>query len=150
MRIRHLGPIFTLISALAISPLLYGQTKPAPAAAKPAAAPSQKMDQKMDQKFDPRDLSGPWLGDERTAKIQNFASEDQTIPEPPLTEWAKQHLLYKSISHNPTSGTLMPGSDKPGFHCPNGRGACFSVDSYGVIANVPEGEYPGRDCEPLS
>jgi hypothetical protein len=150
MRIRHLGQTFTLISALAFSSLLFGQTRPAPSASKPAATPDQNMDQKMDQKFDPRDLSGPWLGDERTAKIQNFAIEDQTIPEPPLTEWARQHLLYKSISHNPTSGTLMPGSDKPGFHCPNGRGACFSVDSYGVIANVPEGEYPGRDCEPLS
>jgi hypothetical protein len=134
--------MIALISALAASPFLYGQVKPTPGTLKPAAT--------ADQKFDPRDLSGPWLGDERTAKIQNFAIEDQTIPEPPLTEWAKQHLLYKSISHNPTSGTLMPGSDKPGFHCPNGRGACFSVDSYGVIANVPEGEYPGRDCEPLS
>jgi hypothetical protein len=142
MKFRYLGPIVSLIAALSVSPLLFGQAKSAPDTAKPGAT--------ADQKFDPRDLSGPWLGDERTRQIQNFAAEDQKIPEPPLTEWAKQHLLYKSIAHNPLSGTPMPGSDKPGFRCPNSMGACFSEDIYGVKGNDPDGEYPGRDCEPLS
>jgi hypothetical protein len=132
-----------LISALGLMPLLDGRAQTAPGAAKGGATSSQQ--------FDPRDLSGPWLGDERTREIQNFASEDQTIPEPPLTDWAKQHLLYKSISHNPMAGTtLLPGADAPGFRCPNGRGPCYAADLYGVKANDPDGEYPGKDCEPLS
>src|SRR5690349_14356853 len=71
------------------------------------------------QKFDPHDITGTWRGDNPRPGIRNFASWDQTIPEPPLTEWGKQHLLYKSISHDPQSGPPLPGKDRPGHLCPN-------------------------------
>jgi len=143
MSFRHFYSIFTLISVLAVSPFLNAQAQTTPGAPKAGATNGQQ--------FDPRDLSGPWLGDERTREIQNFASEDQKIPEPPLTDWAKQHLLYKSISHNAMVGTkLLTGADKPGFRCPNGAGPCYAEDIYGVKTNDPDGEYPGKDCEPLS
>jgi hypothetical protein len=80
----------------------------------------------------------------------NFASFDQTIPEPPLTEWARQHLLYKSISHDALAGTHLPGWDRPGHICPSTQDPCYAKDQYGVPANDLDGEYPAKDCEPLS
>jgi hypothetical protein len=67
-----------------------------------------------------------------------------------LTEWAKQHLLYKSISHDSLDGTQTPGFDRPGHYCPSIQEPCYSADQYGVPANDLDGEYPARDCEPLS
>lgn len=112
-----------------------------------------------DQQFDPHDLSGPWIGyDWHTSVgpgkgpggLQNYAVFDQKIPEPPLTDWAKQHLLYKANSHDPLEGTHLPGWDRPGHTCPGSQDPCFSADQNGVPANDTGGEYPAKDCEPLS
>ncbi len=142
MKIRYLYAALPFVFAIFISSMAHGQAQ--------NSAGSSKTDLNSSPWVDPQEMSGPWLGEERNAKHNNFAAEDQKLPEPPLTDWAKQHLLYKAISHNPRSGTLMPGSDAPGFKCPNGPKPCYSMDEYGVIANDPNGEYPGKDCEPLS
>jgi hypothetical protein len=140
MRFRHLICVVTSIAVLAISPILFAQSAP-----KTATPPA-----KADQQFDPRDLSGMWRGDDPRPGRHNADSVDQKIPEPPLTEWAKQHLLYKSISHDPLAGPHLPGWDRPGHECPNNQDPCFSADQYGVRVNDPDGEYPAKDCEPLS
>ena len=100
------------------------------------------------QPFDPRDLSGAWRGD-RVPGLRNWASFDQTLPEPPLTPWARQHLLYASISHDALSGKRIR-MDSPGHPCPDNKDPCYSEDLYGVPVNRPDGEYPAKDCEPLS
>jgi hypothetical protein len=82
--------------------------------------------------------------------LQDYASFDQRIPEPPLTDWAKKNLNYKSISHDSLDGTHLPGWDRPGHYCPSIQDPCYSADQNGVPVNVLEGEYPARDCEPLS
>jgi hypothetical protein len=110
------------------------------------------------QEFDPRDLSGTWRGESAPpgavsvagSTTRNFASYDQKIPETPLTEWAKQHLLYKSISHDALDGTRAPGWNLPGHLCYITHTPCFVADLNGVPVNDPDGEYPGKDCEPLS
>jgi hypothetical protein len=87
-----------LILALACSPLLHGQAT---------------------GDFDPRDLRGPWRGyswhnmegkPRGPGGLQNFVSFDQKIPEPPLTEWAKQHLLVKSMSNDALAGIVLDTS----------------------------------------
>ncbi len=87
-------------------------------------------------KFDPHDLNGSWIG------TQQFFGDDNPVPEPPLTSWAREHLLMKSISHtglNLTSkGESSTSSSLSGI-----------TDANGVPANVPEGHYPGEHCEPL-
>jgi hypothetical protein len=103
-----------------------------------------------DQKFDPRDLTGVWRGDAARPGARNFASYDQKIPEPPLTEWGKQHLLYKSISHDALGGKPLPAKFRPGHVCPDNQDPCYAADPNGVPANQPDGEYPGKDCEPLA
>jgi len=140
MRNRCRGLFFAAIAALVFSPRLLAQNAPSPAT-------SGTSD---DQKFDPRDLNGTWIGAPPKPGFRNFASFDQKLPEPPLTEWAKQHLLYKSISHDPLQGTLYPDKVGPGHDCPSTRDPCFAIDLYGVKGNDPDGEYPARDCEPLS
>jgi len=127
----------------------------APATAKPGESPGQTADQKggpkSDQKLDPRhDINGTWIGVRGTREFRNFASYDQKIPEPPLTDWAKHNLLYKSISHDPLDGKPLPAKFKPGHECPNNQDPCYSEDLNGVPANDPDGEYPAKDCEPLS
>jgi hypothetical protein len=143
--------ILGLVVALAMSPSMYGQAENAPANAMTSAAASQQ--------FDPRDFSGVWLGNswhnqvgpgKGPGGLQNYASVDQKIPEPALTEWAKKNLLYKSISHDAMAGTPLPGMDRPGHDCPSEEDFCFSADQYGVRANDIDGEYVGKDCEPLS
>jgi hypothetical protein len=142
MRFRYFGSIFALVVALSLSPFSNARAQSATKDIKPGAA--------ADQPFDPRDLFGDWRGDDPRPGRHNADSVDQKIPEPPLTEWAKQHLLYKSISHDPLAGTHIPGWDTPGHECPNNQDPCFSADQYGVKANDPNGEYPAKDCEPLS
>ncbi len=142
MRIRRLGPVATLMAALWFSPGLHGQAQGGPRV--PSSGP------KGDQPFDPHDLSGPWIGERPRPGILNFGSFDQKIPEPPLTDWARQHLLYKSISHDALGGTHIPGWDRAGHVCYVTSEPCFSADPNGVPANDPDGEYPGKDCEPLS
>src|ERR1700722_10682286 len=87
-------------------------------------------------RFDPHDLNGSWIG------TQKFFGDDNPVPEPPLTSWAREHLLMKSISHtglNLTSkGESSTTSSLSGI-----------TDANGVPANIPEGHYPGEHCEPL-
>jgi hypothetical protein len=100
------------------------------------------------QTFDRHDVSGTWRG-ERGSGAQTPGGFDQKIPEPPLTEWGRQNLLYKSISHDAVAGKRIR-EESPGRPCPNNLDPCFSEDLYGVRANDPNGEYPAKDCEPLS
>jgi hypothetical protein len=140
-----------LTSAQAVAQEAGRQLQPtSPGVAKPTEPKSQN--------FDPRDLSGTWRGEPARpgqpslagSTTRNFASYDQKIPEPPLTDWAKQHLLYKSISHDALTGPHAPGWDLPGRLCYVTHTPCFTADPNGVPVNDPEGEYPGKDCEPLS
>jgi len=150
MRIRYAVSIACLVVALVSSPFdLRAQN--AGASAKPAAS--------GDQSFDPHDLAGPWIGNfwhtqvgpgRGPGGLQDYASFDQRIPEPPLTDWAKKNLLYKSISHDSLEGTPTPGWDRPGHYCPSIQEPCYSADQNGVPANDLDGEYPAKDCEPLS
>jgi hypothetical protein len=151
MRIQNLFLVVGLTAALSISPLLHAQTQSAPEAAKPGAPSAQS--------FDPHNLTGTWIGynwgllrgqGKGPGGVTNYGLVDQTIPEPPLTDWGKQHLLYKAITHEPLAGTHLPGWDRPGHICPNTEDPCFSADQYGVLANQVEGEYSGKDCESMS
>jgi hypothetical protein len=97
--------------------------------------------------FDPHDLTGTWDGDDRVGT----GRWDNTTPEPPLTDWAKTHLLYKEgISHDPLSGVLKDPAKAPKPDTPAGQRLFYKTDLYGVPANDPAGEYPGKDCEPLA
>ena len=135
------GSMLILVAALICLPLPNALAQNAPGAANSGGTVSQPPG--------PSDLAGAWTGD-KIPGLTNFAVFDQKIPEPPLTDWAKQHLLYKSISHDALSGTYLPGADSPGRECPNIRIPCFAKDQYGVVANDVDGEYPAKDCEPLS
>lgn len=128
--------LVVLVALLSVAPVLLvaGQGKAAP---KSAAA------------FDPRDLAGMWMGEQNLPGYRGLASYDQTIPEPPLTTWAKENLLYKSISHDALAGKRIREAT-PKLPCPDNQHPCFSEDQYGVPANDPNGEYPAKDCEPLS
>jgi len=95
-------------------------------------------------------IGGSWRGDAPRPGYRDWASYDQKVPEPPLTDWAKQHLLYKSISHDALGGTPLPDKDRPGHLCPNNQDPCYSADPNGVPTNKADGEYPAKDCEPLS
>ena len=60
-----------------------------------------------DTKFDPKDLNGSWIG---TGRIYG---DNNPVPEPPLTDWAKQNLMLKNISHaglNATAKAQLRGS----------------------------------------
>ena len=145
MRIRDLCSMVALFVIVATSPLLHAQAQSAPAAVKPNATANLP--------FDPHDFSGNWIGDPANPAIgrRNSDSQDQKIPEPPLTDWAKKNLLMKSISHDPIpGGKTLPGWDRPGHLCPNNQDPCYGTDPNGVPANDPNGEYPGKDCEPLA
>lgn len=111
-------------------------------------APAQKP--VSSQSFDPHDITGTWRGEEARPGYRGWASYDQKIAEPPLTDWARQHLLYKSISHDALGGTPLPDKDRPGHLCPNNQDPCYSADPNGVPTNDINGEYPAKDCEPLS
>jgi len=136
-KVRYAHFLMMLVGLVGSFSLLHAQA--------PNAASGMKSGATSKQAFDPRNLSGFWAGD-TIPGLQNRASVDQKLPEPPLTDWAKQNLLYKAISHDSLSGKELPGSP-----CKNGhRGPCFSEDLYGVRVNDPDGEYPAKDCEPLS
>jgi hypothetical protein len=112
-----------LLALLALSPALLAQSS------KPEAASNKN--------FDPRDLNGSWIG------VRQGVGDFNPVPEPPLTTWAKEHLLVKNISHaglNATSkGAASSGSLAEGV---------AAVDANGVPTNVPNGHYPGENCEP--
>ena len=90
--------------------------------------------------FDPHDLNGSWI----STQGQGAVGDNNPIPEPPLTPWAKEHLLIKGgISHAglnatskgvPSSGSLAEGAE--------------AFDANGVPTNVPGGHFPGENCEP--
>jgi hypothetical protein len=98
--------------------------------------------------FNPHDLDGVWVGEQKHPGNGRF---DNLTPEPPLTEWAKQHLLYPSISHDSMAGTLIDPNRAPDPKVRySGQRRFYLKDLYGVPVNVVDGEYPGKDCEPLS
>jgi hypothetical protein len=152
LRICFVGVAAVAIAALVFTPLLYSGPQNSPGAAQPG--------ERGEKWFDPHDLSGTWRGetaqpgeDSRTSESpRNFASYSQKIPEPPLTDWGKQHLLYKSISHDALAGTPLPGMNLSGNLCSQrtSHTPCFATDLNGVPVNDLDGEYPGKDCEPLS
>lgn len=131
--------IVTMISATTAGPASELQNRDAQQSSdKPAAKPNEA--------FDPHNLDGVWGGDAR-----GNGRWDNQSPEPPLTVWAKEHLLYKEgISHDPLAGTLIAPNRQPNPMAPGPDHMYFKTDLYGVPANVPDGEYPGKDCEPLS
>jgi hypothetical protein len=151
MRLRFVTSVLAAFAVIASSQVLFGQAQSAPASAK--ATDTKNLP------YDPHDLTGPWVGYNWVAGvvgpgkgpggITNVEAFDQKIPEPPLTEWAKQHLLLKSISHDSLGGPHLPGWDAPGRVCPNTQAPCFAADPNGVPANDVAGAYPGKDCEPL-
>lgn len=156
IRFRTVTSAIFLLVALAYSQVLFAQTQSAAPVAKPPAA---KIDTKS-LPYNPRDLNGPWLGYNWNSRsmaggkgpggITNVEAFDQKIPEPPLTDWGKQHLLLKSISHDSLGGPHLPDwKDIPGRVCPSTDAPCFATDTNGVPANDFQGDYPGKDCEPL-
>jgi hypothetical protein len=140
MRARNLCSMVALAAALGFAPYLHAQISE-PSNTNSAATAHLP--------FDPHDFTGIWMGDTKSSN-RVLGSNALNIPEPPLTEWAKQHLLVKSISHDALGGTHIPGWDRPGHICPSNQDPCFSADPNGVPANDPKGDYPGKDCDPLS
>ena len=116
--------LVVLLAVVAFAPALFAQ-KPSSTGA--AAANS---------KFDPKDLNGSWIG---TGRIYG---DNNPVPEPPLTDWAKQTLLLKNISHAGLNATAKGNSSAQTTAGEN------SVDENGAPANVSEGHYPGEYCEP--
>ncbi len=115
-----------LLAFLALSPVLFAQNT---GNTGPAA--------KQNSNFDTHDLNGSWKGTRR-----DFFGDDNPVPEPPLTPWAKEHLLAKSISHAALDATSKGEN--------SGRStATGTVDANGVPANVAGGQFPGEKCEPL-
>jgi hypothetical protein len=111
MRNRVAGLFVAAITVFIFSPHLPAQIAPSPAT-------SGTSD---NQKFDPHDLNGTWIGAPPKPGFRNLASFDRKLPEPPLTVWAKQRLLYKSILHDPLQGTLYPDKVGPGHDRPSTR-----------------------------
>jgi hypothetical protein len=109
------------MAVLSLAPAMMAQT----GATAPRAA-SQK------QGFDPHNLNGSWIG------VKRFFGDDNTVPEPPLTQWGREHLLLKNISHPGLSNNIYAG----------GRGSGAKVDPNGVPADVGGGHYPGEGCAP--
>jgi len=128
------GVLFPLWTLLMFQPVLLAQRD-----SKPMVVSKEP--------FDPHDFTGTWIGDDR----KGAGRWDNPTPEPPLTEWAKAHLLYKEgISHDPLEGVLRDPNNPAKPETPAGLRAYFKTDLYGVPANDPDGEYPGKDCEPLA
>ena len=128
------GVMFALWTLLMFQPVLLAQK-----ISKPLAASNEP--------FDPHDLTGTWIGGD----VKGSGRWDNATPEPPLTEWAKQHLLYKEgISHDPLVGVLRDPQKPANPDTPAGLRLFYKTDLYGVPANDPGGEYPGKDCEPLA
>jgi hypothetical protein len=122
--------VISISILMALFAALYLQTKRTAGQSKSAANSS----------FDPHDLSGDWMS-YRPADLPalnrayNFGPSFDPYnknPEPPLTQWGKEHLLEKTFAH----GGL---GDKPATQDPNG-----------VPANDPQGAFPGKDCAPLA
>lgn len=135
MRTHFAGPLIVLATALLFEPFLSAQNGVQSASTSSPTA---------SQPFDPHDLSGDWIG-ESGPRNSRWANK---TPEPALTEWAKQHLLYKSISHDALDGTLRDPNNPPNNKIRDNDRAFYATDLYGVPVNDPLGEYPGKDCVP--
>ena len=123
-----IAPALALIAALSFLAPTLGQT--------PA-----KSDQKA-VAFDPRDLSGVWWvedpGPEKlmargrrgdASKCQTCHVSDHTMPEPPLTPWAQEHLIVPdAMSEGTAHGPANADGSSTG---PAQRGEC---DPIGVPA----------------
>jgi len=143
LRTRVAGSIFALATVLlsAPHPSGFAQSQPAsPYIDKTGPRPAGTAN----LPFDPHDFTGDWYGD-RVSRNSRWANK---TPEPPLTDWAKEHLLYKSISHDALAGTLRDPKNPPNESLDDSARAYYATDLYGVIANDPFGMYPGKDCEP--
>ena len=139
MRKQFTASIIAMAIALVFEPFL-------PAFAQTAAQTAPKPSATANLPFDPHDLSGDWTG-EKSKRNNRWANK---TPEPPLTDWAKQNLLYKSLSHDSYSGTLRDPKITPNDAVPDDARSFFATDLYGVPVNDPNGMYPGKDCEPMS
>ena len=144
MRIRHLCSLVVLFASVAISAQLHAQS--------PQSTPStEKPGATANLPFDPHDFGGNWIGDPQNPKIgrRNWASYDQKLPEPPLTDWAKKNLLMKSISHDPIpGGKTLPGWDRPGHLCPMNQDPCYATDPNGVTPTTPRANIPAKTANP--
>src|ERR1700690_3950502 len=136
MRKQFTASIIAMAIALVCGPCL-------PAFAQAAAPNVSKPSATANLPFDPRDLSGDWTG-EKSKRNNRWANK---TPEPPLTDWAKQNLLYKSLSHDSYSGTLRDPNNPPNDTAPDDARSFFATDLYGVPVNDPNCMYPGKDCE---
>jgi len=135
MRHYFLLALTVMLIAL-LSPGLAQNTGPGTSSARAAKRP-----------FNPRSFDGVWTGEKRWGN----GRFDNLVPEPPLTEWGKQNLLYKSISHDSLSGILADPSKVPDPTVSyDGQRHFYVADLNGVPVNDADGEYPGKDCEPLS
>ena len=76
-----------------------------------AQAPEQTTVQDSDRPFDPHDLSGVWRVPKGTRAELLFRS---TNPEPPLTQWGKEHLFPGGVTHGPHA---IPSGQFPGQNC---------------------------------
>lgn len=120
-----------LVGLLAFSPATFAQRD------KGADNAGSATKAKEGAAFDPHDLNGSWIG---TGRIYG---DNNSVPEPPLTPWAKEHLLLKNISHAGLNATAKGASSAGSL-----AAGAASVDENGVPANVPGGHYPGEKCEP--
>lgn len=130
MRMGNKSSMAALVTILVVSPVLctHAQTAAPSSAAKPSS--------------DAHGLTGVWISDDSRHYVNGN-------PEPPLTDWAKQNLLYKSIAGDALTGVPKSGKDAKPASSKSVKGM-YAADQYGVVANDPNGEYPGKDCEPLS
>jgi hypothetical protein len=116
-----------LVALLVFSPQLFAQQGRAATSGGTAAKEGGN---------DPHDLNGSWIG------VGRIYGDDNSVPEPPLTPWAKEHLLLKNISHAGLNATAKGASSAGSLP----RGA-VSADENGVPSNVPGGHNPGEKCE---
>lgn len=132
-------PVVALLAVLFVAALVPFLRAQAPRQRRAPAADTSHLP------FNPHDLNGVWHGDGA-----GNGRWDNPIPEPALTEWAKKNLLYESISHDPFSGKLVDPKRPFNPATPAQQHNFFVTDLYGVRANDINGEYPGKDCEPLA
>jgi len=95
---------------------------------------------KQNENFDPHGLNGSWISTQGPEGV----GDSNPIPEPPLTPWDRERLLIKGgISHAGLNATSqgVPSSGSL-------RNGAVAFDANGVPTNVPDGHYPGENCEP--
>ena len=86
-----LGICGSAVSAGTVLVALWAMATPGSAQQRNADAPPAA---KQAAKFDPHDISGSWINTGGTVGDTN------PVPEPPLTPWAKEHLLIQGgITH---------------------------------------------------